>query len=132
MRIWHQKRVHLLSKTPWYVLLWSSFRNLIDSRLYQLKTKLIHLRTWRVKVIPTHTLWYVANRSYIRWVITSKIFLPYNVSVEPFPVSFVNNSISFYPCSRLVVFENVRLCLWERSLINLLEFIILRASKAFI
>ena len=50
--------------------------------------------------------------------------LPHNVSVELPPVYFVDNSISFYPCSRLVVFENVRLCLWERGLINLLEFVL--------
>ena len=57
-------------------------------------------------------------------VITPKIYLPHKVSVEPFPVYFVNNSISFHPCSRLVVFENVRLSLWERNLLNLLEFVV--------
>ena len=131
MRIQPQKRVNLLSETPWYVLLWSSFRTLIDCRLYQIKPKLMHLGR-RVKIIPTHMLWYVvAKCSYTMRVITPKIYLPHNVSVEPSPVYFVNNSISFHPCSRLVVFENVRLSLWERNLINLLEFVLWRASKAF-
>ena len=133
MRIRPQKRVHLLNETPWYALLWSSVRTLIDCRLYQMKPKLMHLRTWRVKIIPTHMSQYVvANCSYTMWVITSKIYLPHNVIVESSPVYFVNNSISFCPCSRLLVFENVHLRLRERSSINLLEFVFEGLQKLFI
>ena len=97
MRIRPQKRVNLLSETPWYVLLWPSFRTLIDCRLYQIKPKLMHLGR-RVKIIPTHMLWYVvAKCSETMGVITPKIYLPHNVSVESSPFILLITAFRFIP-----------------------------------
>ena len=49
-------------------------------------------------------------------------------------VSSANNKIPFYPlqnCIRLVVYDNLRIRLWERDMVNLVQYVFWRDSKIF-
>ena len=105
----------------------------ISCRLYQIKPKLIHFRIWWV-TLYTHKA-HVPNYSYITWVITFKIYLACSASVKLSPVSSANNKMPFYSlqnCSRLAVFNNVRMCLWGQGMVNLGQFTGLRRDSNFL
>ena len=125
-----KKWVHLFGKTPMvcFLIRFTVGCIKLNLNLYNFVYEESHY------TYTAHTLQHVPNYSYIRWVITFKIYLARNASVKLSPVSSANNKMSFYSiqnCSRLAVFNNACMHLWEQGIINLVQFGLWRDSNFF-
>ena len=125
-----KKWVHLFGKTPMvcFLIRFTVGCIKLNLNLYNFVYEESHY------TYTAHTLQHVPNSSYIRWVITFKIYLAHNASVKLSPVSSANNKMPFYCLqnfNRLAVFNNVCMRSLERGMVILVQFVLWRDSNFF-
>ena len=92
-----KKWVHLFGKTPMvcFLIRFTVGCIKLNLNLYNFVYEESHY------TYTAHTLQHVPNYSYIRWVITFKIYLARNASVKLSPVSSANKKMSFYSLQKV-------------------------------